>query len=217
MNRLKSVLKFNFRRDSKTAGNGHSTPKEGLKSIVSTLLILLAAPVIALFLTMFVFQSYEVDGPSMETALQDNDRLIVLKVPRTWARITGRPYIPTRGDVVVFEKEGISDYGSESGRQLIKRVIALPGERVVISDGELTVYNQAHPEGFQPDKEMDYGNSIPSTPGTADLVVPEGHVFLCGDNRNNSLDSRVFGPVPADDIVGKLAARVYPFGKAKAF
>lgn len=192
--------------------------KEGLKSVISTIAILLLAPFIALFLTFFVFQSYEVDGPSMETTLNDNDRLIVLKLPRTWARITGHNYIPKRGDVIIFNHaDGAAMEGTPS-KQLIKRIIGLPGERVVVKDGTVTVYNQEHPEGFSPDKTLPYGSEIAaSTPGDVDLIVPEGEVFVAGDNRHNSLDSRYFGPVPANDIVGKLGLRVYPFNDAKLF
>src|SRR6266702_4799807 len=72
---------------------------DGWKSALSTIFILIAAPLVALALTAFVFQSYEVDGPSMQSTLQNHDRLIVLKVPRTIARITGHDFIPNRGDV----------------------------------------------------------------------------------------------------------------------
>ncbi len=190
---------------------------EGLKSVLSTIAILIIAPVIALTLTAFVFQSYEVDGPSMETTLQHHDRLIVLKVPRTLARLTKHAYIPNRGDVIIFtEHQGFESSGN-SDRQLIKRVLALPGERVVVKDGTLTVYNQEHPDGFKPDSTLPYGSAIKSTPGNIDIVVGENEVYVCGDNRTNSLDSRSFGPVAAKDIVGKLVFRVYPFSKADTF
>ena len=189
--------------------------KDGLKGIVSTVALLILAPAIAIFLTAFVFQSYEVDGPSMQTTLQNRDRLIVLKVPRTIARITHHAYIPNRGDVIIFSHPDVGDTGG--AKQLIKRVIALPGERVVVKDGVVTVYNQAHPDGFSPDKTLPYGNVITDTIGDVDLTVPEGEVFVCGDNRSNSLDSRYFGTVPANNIVGKLGLRVYPFNKAERF
>ena len=193
--------------------------REGIKSVITTVLILLAAPIIALFLTSFIFQSYEVDGPSMETTLQNHDRLIVLKTARTWARITGHDYIPHRGDIVIFIKRGLLDAGQGRDKQLIKRVIGLPGDHVVVSDGVLTIYNKQHPEGFQPDKTLPYGNVITTTPGDVDLTVAPGEIFVCGDNRPNSLDSRseVVGPVPAKDIVGKLAVRILPFSNAKKF
>lgn len=186
-------------------------------NLLSTLSVLLIAPLVALFLTAFVFQSYQVDGESMETTLSNNDRLLVWKVPKTWARITGHPYIPARGDVVVFVERELSSFGEGPDRQLIKRVIALPGERVIARDGQVTVYNDEHPEGFQPDKDLPYGKVITTTVGDVDLIVPRGKVYVMGDNRNNSLDSRSFGPVAADDIVGKLVVRVWPMGDAKIF
>ncbi len=195
--------------------SGHS--REGFKSVVSTILILLAAPLIALSLTAFVFQSYEVDGPSMSTTLENHDRLIVLKTARTWARITGHTYIPHRNDIVIFIKRGLIDENRGQDKQLIKRVVGLPGDHVVVNDGILTIYNKDHPEGFQPDKTYSYGSVITTTPGSVDIVVPAGEIFVCGDNRVNSLDSRIFGTVPAKDIVGKLSVRILPFSQAKKF
>ncbi len=152
----------------------------------------------------------------MEQTLQENDRLIVWKMPRTWARITGNPYIPERGDVIIFVEPSLENYGQSAKKQLIKRVIALPGERVEIEDGIVTVYNDQNPAGFQPDNAL-LGPDAENTPGTIDLVVPDDHVFVLGDNRSNSLDSRSFGPINANDIVGKLSFRVFPFSKAKHF
>jgi signal peptidase I len=190
---------------------------EGVKSIISTVLLLLIAPLIALVLTMFIFQSYEVDGQSMETTLQNHDRLIVLKVPRTWAGLTGHAYIPHRGDIVIFSRHGLFDSTTLGDKQLIKRVIALPGERVVIKDGVATVFNDEHPGGFVPDKTLPYGSAIPTTNGNIDLTIPAGEVFVLGDNRGNSIDSRIFGTVSSKDIVGKLAVRVFPFSNAKVY
>lgn len=192
-------------KDEKTGGVG------------STVAVLLVAPLVALFLTAFVFQSYQVDGPSMETTLQHNDRLLVWKLPRTWARITKHNYIPKRGDVVIFVERDSSGLGQNAGKQLIKRVIALPGERVVIDNGVVTVYNKENPNGFQPDRTLPYGEVIDETVGKRDVTVPKGNLYVVGDNRNNSLDSRSFGPIEANDIVGKLVLRVWPLGNAKKF
>lgn len=192
-------------------------PGQGARSIISTLSILIIAPLIALLLTAFVFQSYEVDGPSMQTTLENHDRLIVLKVPRTIASITGHTYIPHRTDIIVFTQHEASDFGVVGDRQLIKRVIGLPGERVVVKDGVVTIYNKEHPNGFSPDKTYAYGVVIGNTSGSIDLTVPANQVFVCGDNRANSLDSRSFGPINASDIVGKLEFRIYPFSQADNF
>lgn len=190
---------------------------EGWRSVLSTIAILIAAPLVAIFLTTFVFQSYEVDGPSMETSLQNRDRLIVWKVPHTIGELTDKPYIPRRGEIVVFVKHGISNFGEAEDKQLIKRVIGLPGERVVVRDGVITVYNQEHPEGFNPDTANLYKIQDQNTAGNVDLTVPAGEVFVAGDNRPNSLDSRAFGTIPSKDIVGDLKFRIFPFNKIKAF
>jgi signal peptidase I len=194
-----------------------SAKREGLRSILSTLAILAIAPIVAILLTAFVFQSYQVDGPSMETTLHDNDRLIVWKLPKTWARITGHPFVPRRGDVVVFTEPKLAQFGQDPSKQLIKRVIGLPGERVVVKDNVLTVYNQEHPDGFQPDATLPYGNVIISTPVDGEWTVGKDQLFVSGDNRPNSLDSRFFGPISAQNIIGKLVIRVLPVDKMKKF
>jgi signal peptidase I len=195
----------------------HRQKDSGLRSVLSTLAVLIVAPIIALLLTAFVFQSYEVDGPSMETTLSNKDRLIVMKVPRTISRITGNPYVPNRGDVVIFVKHNVYEFGQSSDRQLIKRVIGLPGDHVIVNNGKVTVYNKEHPNGFSPDATLPYGSVIQSTPGNVDITVQAGEVFVCGDNRSNSLDSRSFGSVSSNDIVGKLMVRIFPLDKAKKF
>ena len=111
------------------------------RSVASTIGILIAAPLVALLLTAFIFQSYQVDGQSMETSLQNNDRLIIWKVPRTIARVTNHTYVPHRDDVIVFVKHGLYEAGGNQEKQLIKRVIGLPGDHVRVQDGYITVYN----------------------------------------------------------------------------
>jgi signal peptidase I len=149
----------------------------------------------------------------MEPTLQNNDRLIVWKLPETWSKITGHAYIPNRGDIIIFHEPALG------GKQLIKRVLGLPGDRVVVKDNTVTIYNLAHPNGFDPDTTLPYGkvlNNVP-TSGEEDITVQAGQVFVFGDNRPNSLDSRVFGVVNSKDIIGKLAIRVVPLNKAKSF
>jgi signal peptidase I len=196
-----------------------SKGKGFLRELGSTLAILGSAFGIALLLIAFVFQSYAVDGPSMQVTLHDKDRLIVWKVPRTWARITHHQYVPNRGDIVIFQQSGLSEFGQEDNRQLIKRVVGLPGDRVVVKNGTITIYNAEHPEGFQPDTTLPYSHqtTIPYTSGNIDVTLGDDELYVNGDNRPDSLDSRSFGPITTDQIVGKLIARILPLGDAELF
>jgi signal peptidase I len=194
-----------------------SAKHQGIKDILSIAVVLLSALVLAFGLISFVFQSYQVEGPSMQNTLHNNDHLIVWKVPRTWARITGHSYVPNRGDIIIFNEPGLAEFGQASDKQLIKRVIGLPGERVVVKDNVITIYNKAHPKGFQPDKTMPYSKAIGVTTGNIDITLASNQIFVCGDNRPDSLDSRVFGPVNVNNIVGKLVLRVLPLNAAERF
>jgi signal peptidase I len=153
----------------------------------------------------------------MENTLQNADKLIIWKVPRTWARITGHPYIPKRGDIIVFNEAGLEQFGQEDSKQLIKRVIGLPGDHVVISNGNITIYNKGHPKGFDPDKTLPYGKNIPTTSGNINVTLGPDQLFVSGDNRPDSLDSRAFGPINASQVVGKLVLRVFPVSQAQDF
>jgi len=186
-------------------------------SVLSFAFVVAIALIIAALLTMFVFQQYQVDGSSMRTTLQNGNRLIVNKVPRTWARITGHPYIPKRGDIIVFVENGLYGLNDSGSDQLIKRVIGLPGERIVIKNGYATIYNKAHPKGFRPDATLPYGKVIPYTSDNLDLVIPKNEVFVMGDNRGDSLDSRIFGPVPVSNIIGQLVVRIYPVSEVSKY
>ena len=178
---------------------------------------LFVAGVVALyfFMSFFIIRSYVVEGQSMATTLQNGDRLLINKVPRTLARITGNSYIPRRGDIVIFNQSGLFA-GSTSQKQLIKRVIGLPGERVVVKNGTLSIYSKDYPSGFEPDKTGLY-SITDTTPGDVDITLNAGEIFVCGDNRNNSEDSRYFGPLSAEQIVGKLTLRFLPLNKAQRF
>jgi len=183
----------------------------------STIGILLLAPLIAVFLTAFVFQSYQVSGQSMEPTLHNDDRLVIWKLARTWSRITGNAYVPSRGDVVIVKTTELAKAGLNPNEQIIKRVIGLPGDRVVVKDNALTVYNTSYPNGFQPEKTLPYGEAIQGTNNNGEWVVGRNELFVCGDNRYNSADSRIFGPVSTNDVLGKLVIRVLPAQDAKTF
>lgn len=197
----------------------HGAPNR-IRNTLSTVAILLLAPLIAILLTAYVFQSYQVDGPSMENTLHNNDRLIVWKLPRTWSRITGHQYVPKRGDIIILTESGLSNYGdTQDTKQLVKRVIGLPGDHIVIKNNVITVYNNEHPNGFQPDTSLPYGKNgaIPPTTNNLDVTLGKTQLFVCGDNRGDSLDSRIFGPIDTNQVIGKLVARIYPLGDAERF
>lgn len=202
---------------AETSGSDES---RSLRGIMSTVGILLLAPIIAVLLTLFVFQSYQVDGPSMEPTLQDTDRLIVWKLGRTWSKITGHQYVPNRGDIIILNEAGLASFGSNiDEKQLVKRVIGLPGDHVVIKDNIVTVYNKEHPQGFQPDTTLPYGkdSAIPPTTDNIDITLSDTELFVCGDNRTQSLDSRRFGPIQTSQVVGKLVARILPLNTIEKF
>lgn len=187
------------------------------REFISTVGILIIALLVALFIIGFVFRSYQVDGPSMQNTLQNSDKLIIWKVPRSWAKITHHSYVPKRGDIIVFTETGLSQFEQQDSKQLIKRVIGLPGDHLVLNNGIYTIYNKQHPKGFKPDKTLPYGPAIPYTPGNVDVTVGPNQIFVSGDNRGDSLDSRAFGPIKADQIIGKLVLRVFPIEQAKTF
>lgn len=187
------------------------------KDTLSTIIIIILAPVLALVLTHFVFQSYQVDGPSMETTLLDNDRLIVTKMGKTWSNIKGDSYIPKRNEIIIFNFNGEGLAGDGKEKQLIKRVIGVPGDRVVVDGGLVTVFNKEHPDGYLIDREGPQKNVIGSSPGKVDETINPGEVFVMGDHRENSYDSPDFGPVKSADIVGKLSLRIYPFSNFEQY
>jgi signal peptidase I len=187
----------------------------GARGVLSTVGLFISAFLIAILLNTFVIQSYQVDGQSMESTLQNNDRLIVNKVPRTLSRIDGHQFVPKRGNIIIFNQAGLPGYIGE--KQLIKRVIGLPGDHVVVANGQITIYNQAHPEGFNPDTAGIYHIAAKTTIGGYDGTLGSNQLFVCGDNRPNSEDSRYFGPISTDQVVAKLILRILPLNTTQRF
>lgn len=193
--------------------------KSGSKEIFSFVGIIALALILAFIIITFVFRSYSVDGPSMEPTLQNGNKLIVWKLPRTWASITGHQWVPKRGDIVVFNEANLSSCGQDTTRQLIKRVIGLPGNKIVIKDGHVYVFSKHHPDGFRPDQTLGYdkGNFIQPTTPNETIQLNNHQLFVLGDNRPVSCDSRIFGPINTNQLVGQLVIRILPLSEAKLF
>jgi len=221
-----------------------------LKDILSLVGFVGAIILGTMFLNTYIYRSYNVVGGSMENTLLEDDRVIVNRAAVSWAHFSGNAYVPERGQIIVFANEdkerlaelkeqkanelgiGISEVGSlvtcdaptnVDDQYIIKRVIAFPGERVVVKNGAMTVYNDEHPEGFVYDSEWrtdDENGPKEYTSGEVDMVVPEGELFVSGDNRegSHSWDSRNgLGTIPYCRVVGPVVLRLFPFDKIRLF
>jgi signal peptidase I len=149
---------------------------------------LVPAILIALVIHVFLAQATRVYGQSMEPNLHSNQRLVIEKLSYHF-------HGPRRGDVVVLHDPG------GSPELLIKRVIGLPGERVTVTDGRVYIDGAPLDEPYLTQPTQGSGRS---------WIVPPLHVFVMGDNRSASRDSRVFGPVALDQIVGHAVVRYWP-------
>lgn len=172
----------------------------------------------AAVLNAFVFQSYYVDGLSMSPSLSDDDRLIVSKVEKTSAAIKHDAYVPERGQIVILDS-GVSEYTAMRKEDIVKRVIGLPGDTVTIKNGGVFIYNDQHPDGFDADKALGLSLAPTYSSDSTEVYVPEGHIFVLGDNRaeGGSFDSRSFGPVETKHILGRLLFRVLPLNHIQVF
>lgn len=200
-----------------------------LKDIFSLIVFVFFVILGTYLLNTYIMRSYNVVGASMENTLHGKDRLIVNRATVSFSHFFGKPYIPERGQIIVFlngDANGPLTCGVETSirdQYIIKRVIAFPSERVVVKDGKLTVYNQEHPEGFNPDdstRKSDTDGPKKYTAGEVDMIVPKDEIFVAGDNREgtHSYDSRYgLGTIPFCRIIGPVILRLYPFDKIRLF
>jgi signal peptidase I len=163
--------------------------RSALGAVVEIVAIVVAAFIIAMLVQAFLFKPFTVHQVSMQDTLIEGDRMLINRVIYHFRD-------PRAGDVVVFHSPVSED------EDLVKRVVAVAGETVAVRDGALYVNGTKKDEPYL--KEQNFLGSLPDT------VVPEGQVFVMGDNRNNSGDSRMFGPITIDSIIGEAFVIYWP-------
>ncbi|MDP9019618.1 MAG: signal peptidase I [Actinomycetota bacterium] len=176
-----------------TAGGERSGGVSVARNVLEWLTILGGALVVALVVTRFLVQAFFIPSLSMYPALEEGDRVLVNK-------LSYRLHEINRGDLIVFERPAEETPGQV--KDLIKRVVALEGERIEARGGQVLVDGEPLAEPYLPPGER--------TTNLEPLVVPEGHVFVMGDNRQDSRDSRFFGPLPEDLVIGRAFVKVWP-------
>jgi signal peptidase I len=164
-----------------------------LRFILEVVVIVAAAFLLALLVQQFVLKPYVIPSPSMEPTLVEGDRVLV-------NRLVYHFRSPEKGDIIVFDPPG----HVQGDPPLIKRVVAVGGDTVAVHNGMLWVDGVAQDEPFI--KEHPIAEDYP------EVTIKPGYVWAMGDNRNNSGDSRVFGPVSLKAIIGEAFAIYWPLG-----
>lgn len=170
-----------------------------LRNALEWVAVIVGAVVIALLVRNFVVQSFQIPSGSMHSTLIEGDRVLV-------NRLSYRLHDINRGDVIVFSRPETAPAGPGEPEDLIKRVIALPGETIEARDGKVYVDGEPINEPY-----LDSGTT--TTNLDEPVKVPEGEVFVMGDNRGNSSDSRFIGTIPEDSVVGRAFAIIWPLSR----
>lgn len=178
-----------------TAEPKPSQPKALKDSLWENFQILAIALILALFLRFFVAEPRFIPSDSMVPTLAVGDRLVVEK-------LSYRFHPPTRGDIIVFDPPMLLQVqGYAKDQAFIKRVIGLPGQTVAVKNGQVYLDGQSLKESYiaeAPDYQME------------PVTVPQGSLFVMGDNRNNSNDSHVWGFLPIPNVIGRAWLRFWP-------
>jgi len=181
-----------------------TTAQRRLRSGIEWAAVVIGALVVALIVKTFLFQAFYIPSASMEPTLSEGDRVLVNKVSYDLHDVH-------RGDVIVFELDK-EDVGNDGIKDLIKRVIGLPGDVIETRDGVVYINDRALDEPYLPDGVITGDPQDAQNPSIERQTVPDGHVYVLGDNRSNSADSRYpeRGPIPIDTIVGRAFVLVWP-------
>ena len=167
---------------------------EVVETLVLTVLIFLG-------IQTFVAQPYKVQQSSMETTLMPDEYVLVDKLSPRWS-----PY--ARGDIVVFDPP--ETWSSGGGVPFIKRIIGLPGDRVELRDGKVFVNDIALVEPYIYVENGEPQTTDPIAGGASEWLVPEGELLVMGDHRQDSADSRSFGPIEIRHVIGRAWLRYWP-------
>jgi signal peptidase I len=176
----------------------HSSTRNTLEWVA----VIVGAVLVALLIKTFVVQAFRIPSESMVPTLEMGDRVLVNK-------LSYDAHDLNRGDVVVFTRPDNLPGGPDEPKDLIKRVIGLPGDVLLTKDGQLYVNDRLLEEPYLPEGTPTFGIDQP-------LTVPEGQVLVLGDNRENSSDGRVFGPIDQDTIIGRAFMIMWPPGRIGA-
>lgn len=176
-----------------------SSPRQ--KSFLRDTLEIVFLALVLYVVIQYAVQTVHVLGSSMYATLHDNDLLVASK-------ISYKLHPPQRGDIVVFKPP------DEASRDFIKRIIALPGERIHITNSVVYINGQVLREPYLPEK-WTYNNNWPAS--GQDQLIPPDQYFVMGDNRNHSSDSRTFGTIELNSILGKAEIRIWPLGELGFF
>lgn len=172
------------------------------KQIKEYAISIAVALVIALTLRCYVFARADVEGHSMDSTLNDKDIIFVEKVSLLTKSIK-------RGQIIIF------DSNNSKEDIYVKRVIGVEGDEIEIKDGKVYLNGKVLDESYL-DKNT-YTNAGPFMERHKKYTVEKGHIFVLGDNRGNSLDSRTIGPISLKDVKGHTIFRLYPFDKMRVF
>jgi len=181
--------------------------------IIETGGIVLVAVVIAIVLRTFVVSTYSIPSGSMEPTLQINDRILVNKLSYHFHGVE-------RSNVVVFSTPPDEHCAGPPVANLVKRVIGLPGETISLSGGQVYINGKLLAEPWLPASEQKVTTPGPSSEPYAlqrSFKVPSGDVFVMGDNRTESCDSRYWGPIAKSTIVGQVDFRIWPLSRLHFF
>ncbi|HET9780234.1 MAG TPA: signal peptidase I [Candidatus Dormibacteraeota bacterium] len=181
------------------AAGAASTENSGVSSLLREVAEVVVLAVILYVGISFAVQAVHVEGLSMFATLDDNDYLIANKIDY-------RLHPPQRGDIVILRPP------TNNSTDFIKRIIALPGERLLIRDGVVYINGHKLDEPYLPEEWTQFNSPPPWSNGDG-AVIPANQYFVMGDNRNRSQDSRFFGPIGRDRIDGKAWFRIWPLDK----